>query len=139
MTIATVGSDGIPHAAVVYFISDDSLNFYFLSAEHSQHILDLTTTPKAGATIFPIVANWREIRGLQMQGNIKEVTNETKWVKGWKIFAGKFPDIRGLDIEIIKNKLYVFTPNWIRLVDNRNKFGFKQEWSDEKLDELKKR
>jgi len=27
-----------------------------------------------------------------------------------------------------RNALYVFSPTWVRLVDNRRGFGFKQEW-----------
>ena len=136
MTIATAGKDAIPHAATVYFVADSSLNFYFLSAKHSQHIQDLIDNPNAAVTIFPIVSKWQEIRGLQMLGDVQEVTRGIKQAKEWAIFAIKFPDIRGLDIEVLRNQLYVFKPTWIRLIDNRDGFGSKREWSLETLKDL---
>jgi uncharacterized protein YhbP (UPF0306 family) len=136
MTIATVGRYAIPHAATVYFAADASLNFYFLSAEHSQHIQDLVINPMAAVTIFPVVSKWQEIRGVQMRGCVQEVMIGIKWAKGWAIFAYKFPDSKELEIEVSKNHLFVFTPTWIRLIDNRDKFGSKQEWQFEELNDL---
>jgi len=34
-----------------------------------------------------------------------------------------------LEEMVARNALYVFQPRWIRLVDNRRGFGFKQEWT----------
>lgn len=136
MTIATVGKDTVPHAATVYFAADSSLNFYFLSAKHSQHIQDLVNNTQAAVTIFPIISKWQEIRGLQMLGNVQEVSGVIKQAKEWAILAIKFPDILGLDIEILRNQLYVFKPTWIRLIDNRDGFGSKREWYDGELDKL---
>ena len=56
-------------------------------------------------TIFPVVARWQEIRGLQMTGEVQEMTIGIKQAKEWAQFAIKFPDIQGLDIEVLRNQL----------------------------------
>ena len=43
--------------------------------------------------------------------------------------AYKFPFVDAFKVIVARNVLFAFQPGWIRLVDNRKGFGFKQEWS----------
>ena len=39
------------------------------------------------------------------------------------------PFVIQLEPVVARNEMYAFAPSWIRLVDNRRGFGFKQEWT----------
>lgn len=129
LTLATVGPSGQPHAAPVYFVAGKNLLFYFFSAHDSQHIRDLDFNPEVAVTIYPESRGWRDIRGLQMQGSVRMVEPGPTWEAGWAAYCRKFPFVKGLSAVVTSNSLYVFTPNWIRMLDNQFGFGFKREWN----------
>jgi uncharacterized protein len=128
MTLATTGTGGEAHAAAVYFAAGEDLKLYFFSAADSQHSLDLKLHPQAAAAIYPEVTGWQAIRGLQLRGQAALVPPGAHWQAAWAIYAGKFPFVKALKAIVASNELYAFTPGWLRLVDNRRGFGFKQEW-----------
>jgi uncharacterized protein YhbP (UPF0306 family) len=129
MTLATVGLDGIAHAATVFVAFDRNLNGFFFSENHTRHSRDIRENPRVAVSIYPQCQDWREIRGLQMHGQVSPVKQGTDWESGWKLYSQKFPFVANLKAIVLKNSLYVFTPNWIRLVDNRLGFGYKKEWT----------
>lgn len=129
MTIATSGADGQPHAAPVYFAADQSLSFFFFSDPQSQHSKDLYHDSRAAAAVYPECFDWQDIRGLQMHGQVNLMESGEDWEKAWEAYQTKFPFVSGIKNVLAQNRLYAFTPAWIRLVDNRRGFGFKQEWN----------
>jgi uncharacterized protein YhbP (UPF0306 family) len=128
MTIATHGIDGEPHAAAVYFACDEQLHFYFFSAAQSQHSRDIFHDERAAAEVHADCSHWEDIHGFQSRGVVEQVQTEVDWQHAWDYYAGKFPFVRQLEGIVSANEMYVFTPHWIRLVDNRKGFGYKQEW-----------
>jgi len=140
MTLATTGPDGspqaaAPHCAAVYFaarpLKDDDLQglrLYFFSDPDSQHGQDLRTDPRAAAALYPEVSSWQEIRGVQLRGTIYILPAGAALEAAWELYRAKFPFVNGLKAIVQRNALYVFSPTWVRLVDNRRGFGFKQEW-----------
>lgn len=128
LSLATAGHDGQPHSAEVYFAAGDDLRLYFFSEATSQHAQDLAHNPRASATITPPASSWEEIRGLQMRGEAYVLPEGAQCEAGWRIYRTRFPFVAALGEEVARNALYVFIPDWIRLVDNRRGFGFKQEW-----------
>ena len=134
MTLATTDQQGNPHAASVYFVSVDiegCSHLYFFSAEHSQHSQHIAQNPKTAAAIYPECQGWRDIRGLQLRGETRLVESTTEWDSAWAHYQGKFPFVRAMKKVIAQNRLYVFSPNWIRLLDNSQGFGYKKEWRQE--------
>ena len=129
MSLATVGADGYPHAAPVYFVADGDLQLYFFSIEGSQHARDTAASPEAAVALYPDCFGWQEIRGLQMHGRVRKVEPGPAWQRAWELYRVKFPFVAGMEAEVKRNTLYVFIPRWVRLVDNRQGFGFKQEWT----------
>lgn len=129
MSLATSGIEGEPHAAAVYFSASPDLDFYFLSESSSQHCRDLAVNPLAAVTIQAEYNRWQDIRGLQMRGRVKKIKSGEAWQGGWETYRQKFPFVNGLASLLLRHHLYVFNPTWIRLVDNRRSFGFKQEWT----------
>lgn len=129
LTLATCGADGAPHAAPVYFAADAGPRLYFFSDPASQHSLDLERDPRAAAAIYPECDGWQEIRGLQLRGQVHRVPPGAEWDAAWACYAARFPFVHALKAIVARNTLYVFIPHWVRLVDNRRGFGFKQEWT----------
>lgn len=130
MTLATVGQEGLPHAAAVYFAADEAReNLYFFSASDSQHSLDIASNPEAAAAIHPQANDWREIRGLQLRGKVTPVPSGEPWDAGWQCYQKKFPFVQELKAELERSTLYTFRPTWVRTIDNRRGFGFKEEWT----------
>jgi flavin prenyltransferase len=127
MTLATHGRDGEPHAAPVYFAAEGERSFYFFSDPASQHGQDLAVEPRAAAALHPLVAGWQEIRGLQLRGTVRAVPPGEEWERAWQLYQAKFPFVEKLKAAVAANQLYAFTPDWIRLVDNRKGFGYKEE------------
>jgi flavin prenyltransferase len=128
MTLATTGADGEPHAATIYFATEDEKTLYFFSAPDSQHSQDLAANPRAAASIHPLVENWQEIRGLQVRGMITAVPEGEAWERGWACYLVKFPLAGSMKEVIARNRLYAFHLDWVRKIDNRRGFGFKEEW-----------
>jgi 4-hydroxy-3-polyprenylbenzoate decarboxylase len=132
MTLATTGADGFPHAAAVYFASDEEQRrLYFFSDPNSQHGQDLTIRPQAAAAIYPPEEHWQAICGLQLRGEVHPAAPGEEWEEGWRHYLVKFPFVGEMKEILEKNALYVFQPNWGRWIDNRQEFGHKEEWTRE--------
>ncbi len=127
MTLASTGASGEPHAAAVYFAADTGDRLYFLSEATSQHARDLEAKSSAAVTIQPLVSGYREIRGVQLRGQVRPVPPGPEWDAAFALYQAKFPFVSELKEEVAQNTLYVFTPAWMRLLDNRVAFGFKEE------------
>ncbi len=134
MALATVNSDGLPHAAPVYFVAAwpgeaHSPKLYYFSQAGSRHSQDSIARPIIAAAIYPQVEDWQEIRGLQLRGKVRQVLRGDEWDHAWQAYRTKFPFVAALKTVVARNSFYVLEPVWVRLVDNRRAFGFKQEWS----------
>ena len=129
LTVSTVGADGEPHAAPVYFVATDDLRLYFFSDPASQHAQDFSHDPRAAAALYPECEGWEEIRGLQMRGVLSLVQPGLEWDTAWRHYQEKFPFVTEFQAVVAVNELYVFVPRWIRWIDNRRGFGFKEEWT----------
>ena len=128
MTLATGGVEGAPHAAPVYFAADENGRLYFFSDAASQHALDLQNgAARAAAAIHPLVSGWQEIRGLQLRGRVRVVPAGAEWERAWNLYQAKFPFVESLKSTVARSTLYAFEPDWVRLVDNRKGFGWKEE------------
>ena len=131
MTLATADLQGNPHAASVYFVAVDTegrWKIYFFSDEQSQHSSHIDQNPKTAAAIYPECRGWRDIKGLQMRGETFLVESGSEWDSAWKHYQDKFRFVRSMKAVVAQNRLYVFIPNWIRLMDNSQGFGYKKEW-----------
>jgi uncharacterized protein YhbP (UPF0306 family) len=129
MVLATTDGEGRPYAAPLYFAADEKQQLYFFSSPRSQHSQHLAHRPQAAVSFYPESASWQEIRGVQMRGEVVLVAPGPWWESVWIIYRTKFPFVETMQDEIARNQLYAFKPMWIRLVDNRQGFGYKREWT----------
>jgi uncharacterized protein YhbP (UPF0306 family) len=128
MALAT-GLNQSPHVAPVFFVADSEYKLYFFSGRDCQHSRDLEVNATSAVAIYPETNDWRVIRGLQMRGQAWNILPGAEWSYAWGLYQEKFSFVRDLTRIVKDNMLYVFTPEWIRLVDNREGFGYKKEWS----------
>ncbi|CAN5134304.1 hypothetical protein BH11PAT1_BH11PAT1_6600 [soil metagenome] len=119
--LSTVSSEGNPHAAVIYFISDEDLNFYFLTKSDTRKAKNLTSHSEAALTIvdpnsprtIQVTGPVSEIEEPQMYINIMDKISEEN-AKGNNFFWP--PPLSKLDSDgdLV---LYKLTPNWLRYAD----------------------
>lgn len=128
LTLATSDASGAVHAAPVFFAAADDLRLLFLSDPASQHVRDGAGGRPVAAAIHVETAAWQEIRGLQLRGMVERVPDGPERDRAAAPYVAKFPFVAGLAEVVERAGLFVFVPDWIRLIDNRRAFGFRREW-----------
>jgi uncharacterized protein YhbP (UPF0306 family) len=131
MTLASQGEEGVWAAAVFY--ANDGFGIYFLSSPASRHCRNLERNPRVSAAIHEDCADWREIKGVQLEG-IACVLAGTEEEQARRLYGAKFPvvgEIERAPAAIVKALARV---RWYRLVadrlyfiDNSAGFGHRDE------------
>ena len=136
MTLATA-QENEPWAAPVYFVYRGG-KLFFLSDPKTRHMAESLLTGQAAAAVFADGRSWKEIRGLQMSGVVREVTAKRETMEVLAQYAKEYPFVREfftpgamLDLKMFFNRfkvrLYCFEPSIVCYVDNSIRFGFKAE------------
>ena len=134
MTLATSASD-IPWAATVFYASEE-MRLYFFSAPDSRHCQNLSANPRVAVTIQEDYKDWREIKGIQLEGQVALVDGVFEKGKAMIIYARKYPDVMKLFTDpdsgifhkaFLKVKFYCVVPERIYYIDNAQGFGKRQE------------
>jgi uncharacterized protein YhbP (UPF0306 family) len=75
------------------------------------------------------VETWdcHEIAGVQMEVRAHRVPAGSGREQAWETFRAKFPFVSEFEAEVSRSEFYRFVPEWIRLIDNRVRFGHKEE------------
>lgn len=139
LTLATCAGD-TPWAATVFFAADAQFRIYFVSDYRTRHGREAAANDQVAATVNPDCDNWHDVRGLQLEGRIAVVTGMAR-AKALALYLRKFPQIdalyarpEGEHEETIAARLkaanfYCITPVFIRLIDNRQGFGRRVEFT----------
>jgi len=133
MTLATHGGDG-PWAAAVYY-ANDGFDLYFLSSPASRHCRDLAAHSRAAAAIQEDYADWKEIKGVQLEGNVVQLRDAGER-QARALYAEKFPVVRAAGdagsalVEALKKvRWYRLSPQRLCFIDNAAGFGNRDEIS----------
>jgi uncharacterized protein YhbP (UPF0306 family) len=124
-------------AAPVYYVYFKSA-FYFFSSPDSRHIKEAMDCEEVSAAVYPAVALWQDIKGIQMSGSINKAGIGFTAMGALRAYNSKYPFIREffesgetLDLESFekrfKVRFYRFNPSLIYYLDNQIKFGFRIE------------
>ena len=88
MTLATHGPEG-PWAAAVFY-ANDGFNLYFVSSPASRHGRNLAAHAEVAATVHEDYHDWREIKGIQLEGTVEQVSAaEEASIR--ELYGKKFP------------------------------------------------
>lgn len=130
LTLATIGPDGHPQAADVYYAETDDLILYFISIPGSRHATNIARDPHVAATIHADTTRWRDIRGVQLEGICLRVTGVER-ARAWALYTAKYPFVvadAALARAVQKVSLYRITPRWLHWIDNASGLGHNLEW-----------
>ncbi len=127
LTLATVNVHGMPQSAPLFFAAQDDGSLVFVSSAKSAHSLNVAATGRAAATVHHETWNWNEIAGVQMEGEVRLIAAGLEREKAWEVYTAKFPFVTEFESEVSRSEFYRFTPKWVRLIDNRVRFGYKEE------------
>lgn len=127
LSLATTGEDSHACVAPLFYIVDENLSLYWLSSESSLHCLNLAATPRAAATVYRSVDNWKKIRGVQLRGVVCKVTEPERRAALVKAYCERFKLGRVLRPALRLSTLYCLQPEFFRYIDNARGFGFKFE------------
>jgi len=136
MTLATSSGD-VPWAATVFYASDD-LRLYFFSAPGSRHCENFTANGRVAVTIQEDYHDWRQIKGIQLEGAVALVDGVLAKAKAMAVYARKYPGIIKLFTDpasgifhkaFLKVKFYCVTPQRVYFIDNEQGFGKRREWT----------
>jgi general stress protein 26 len=119
--LSTSTEDGYPHAAIIYFLPDEELNFYFLSKSDTKKSENLKNNNRAALTIV----DPKSPRTIQATGEAIEIEEPEMYTKIMEKIAEENakgnnfywpPPLSKLDSEgdLI---LYRFKPDWLRYAD----------------------
>ncbi len=131
VTLATMAEDG-PWAAAVFYVNDGTA-LYFLSSPNSRHCRNLELDARAAATIQTDTGDWREIKGLQMEGTVRRLAG-TEEARARRLYAEKFPlvgDLAQAPAAIVaalaRVRWYCLAPTRLFFIDNSAGFGRRDE------------
>jgi uncharacterized protein YhbP (UPF0306 family) len=138
MTLATSLGNRAWAAPVYYVLHRAAL--YFFSDPASRHIQEALNADQASSAIHASANTWQDIRGIQMSGRIRPASAGLKTVGALKAYMKKFPFVgeffesgQSLNLEAFAKRfsvrLYCFEPDLIYYLDNRIRFGFREEIS----------
>ncbi len=134
LTLATIGEDGRPQAAPLFYAETADLSLIFISEPKARHSRNLARDNRVAATIYADGQLWQNIRGLQVEGTAAALAGEAARAAR-VVYLAKFPFIaesKVLAAALALVTFYQLSPAWFRLIDNSRGFGHKEEqrWPD---------
>jgi len=138
MTLACNSGDQ-PWAAAVFY-ARDGFDLIFFSSRTSRHSNAFAGNPRAAAAIHGDYHDWKEIKGLQMEGRVEPVSGKSAHVHALSVYLKRYPFVReflssplavgaGIAKKMSKIELYLFRPERILYVNNEAGFGTR--WQQE--------
>lgn len=131
MTLAT-SNGGAPHAVSLFFACDD-LAVVWVSDPGTRHSHEVSVNNKVSATIASDFTDYAEIRGLQIAGTARKLTDPTDRSRCLALLTDRYPFLRRISAApgILQNSfmracVYRLEPSQIILIDNSVEFGHKE-------------
>jgi uncharacterized protein YhbP (UPF0306 family) len=130
LTLATLAEDGRPQAAPLFYAEMDDLSLIFISEQRVRHSQNVAHDSRVAATIYADGQQWQTIQGLQLEGMCMALSGEAAEA-AQAAYLAKFPFISAdpfLAGMLQRVTFYRISPAWLRLIDNSQGFGHKEEW-----------
>lgn len=130
-TLATHSGEDIWAAAVFYVNAGYAL--YFLSSPTSRHCVNLAQNPGVALTIQEDYADWLEIKGVQIEGFVSELSGEEEKLAR-RLYGQKFPIVgklaqapEAIVKALAKVRWYKVVPQRLYYIDNAVGLGHRDE------------
>src|SRR5688572_21538742 len=88
LTLATSSSDGRPHAAPIFYVSDGG-SIYFAVAPGSESARNLEANGVASVSVADVPDDWSKARGLQITGRVSKASGDDQ-AKAAQLFSQQF-------------------------------------------------
>ena len=134
MTIAS-SRGNVPWAAAVFYASAEFV-LYFLSNPQSRHGTNIAENAQVSAAIHEDYHDWRQIRGIQLEGRAERLTSIRQQAEFWKVYQKKFPFVKEffragslremLSTKVTGIRLYRIVPSQVYYIDNSKGFGHRE-------------
>ncbi|MEJ8649763.1 hypothetical protein WKI65_17125 [Streptomyces sp. MS1.AVA.3] len=110
----------------------DGPALYFVTATTTRHGRALAEPgARVAFTAQRDGQEWSALTGLQGRGRCRTLAGAERAV-GWRIYLERFPFVAASDrlrAALERTELWELRPDWLRLIDNGQGFGHKEEWS----------
>ncbi len=128
VTLATCAAADLWAAAVFYVNS--GFDLIFLSAAHTRHAQNIASNPQVAATIQQDYADWREIKGVQLEGSVQQLTGAAREM-AIALYKTRFPFLQDAPPPVQRAfdqvNWYRLTPTRLYLIDNSQGFGHRDQ------------
>ena len=103
----------------------------------SRAIAKIAANPRVAVTVQEDYRDWREIKGIQLEGKVVAVESVLEKAKAMTVYARKYPAVIKLFTNpasgvyykaFLKVKFYCVVPERVFYIDNEQGFGKRQEW-----------
>lgn len=119
--------------ASAVFYANDGFTLYFLSSPDSRHCLNFAKNPQVAVTIQEDYADWLEIKGIQIEGVVSEISGSEE-TEARRIYGEKFPVVGTLALApaaIVKAlanvRWFKIVPKHLYFIDNSVSLGHREE------------
>ncbi|MGW1378825.1 pyridoxamine 5'-phosphate oxidase family protein [Streptomyces sp. NPDC002446] len=131
MTLAYVDEDGPQACAVLYAADAVGPALYFVTATTTRHGRALAEPgARVAFTAQRDGQEWSGLTGLQGRGRCRALAGADR-ATAWHTYTERFPFVAGSDrlrAALERTTLWELRPDWLRLIDNGQGFGHKEEW-----------
>ncbi|MFI0785048.1 pyridoxamine 5'-phosphate oxidase [Streptomyces lydicus] len=104
---------------------------YFVTATTTRHGRALAEPDgRVAFTVQRDGQEWAELTGLQGRGRCRILDGAAR-AAGWRVYTERFPFVEQSDRlrdALERTTLWELRPDWLRLIDNGQGFGHKEEW-----------
>ncbi|MFH8685156.1 pyridoxamine 5'-phosphate oxidase [Streptomyces lydicus] len=104
---------------------------YFVTATTTRHGRALAEPDaRVAFTVQRDGQEWAELTGLQGRGRCR-ILDGAERAAGWRVYTERFPFVEQSDRlrdALERTALWELRPDWLRLIDNGQGFGHKEEW-----------
>lgn len=131
-TLVLATADPHPWSAPVYYVRHGD-RLYFFSSPKSRHVGAALAERRCAGAIFRDGDDWRDIEGVQMDGQVERVHIGPAALGAFGAYVQKFPTVRdffdgaAFDLEQFvgrfRSGLYAFVPDEVFYLNNRIGFG----------------
>ncbi|MEU5242362.1 pyridoxamine 5'-phosphate oxidase family protein [Streptomyces lydicus] len=104
---------------------------YFVTATTTRHGRALAEPDaRVAFTVQRDGQEWGELTGIQGRGRCRILAGAER-AAGWRVYTERFPFVEQSDRlrdALERTTLWELRPDWLRLIDNGQGFGHKEEW-----------